>query len=1626
MRISLFLHQLFLSTLLFVLPSAAALACNQLPVPSISSSGQLTFCEGQTVTLNSSTGIGYTYQWRKDGVNIQNATSSSYVVSQTGSYTVVVTLDTCSKTSLAANVTVNPVPVATLSASDTIICQSESVTLTAGGGVSYAWSASGGVGNTLTISPNSTNTYSVTVTNSFNCTAVKSVTITVRPLPLTNISVAGSSTLCEGQSVNLNASTGTGYGYAWYRNNILVNGATTSTLNVNSSGNYHVITTLNGCSRTSTTTTITVNPRPVPQMTADTTVCATSPLTLQASGGVSYQWSGGGPATADYNIAPTSTNTYTVTVTNSFNCTQTASVVVTVILLPNASISVAGSTTLCDGQSVNLNASLGTGYSYVWYKDNLLINGATNATLNVNAAGDYVVVTTQNGCSRTSAPRNVIVNPRPVPVISSDTTVCATSPLTLQASGGVSYQWSGGGPTTADYNIAPTSTNTYTVTVTNSLNCTQTASVVVTVIPLPNASISVAGSPTLCDGQSVNLNASMGTSYSYVWYKDNSLIPGANNSTLSVNAAGDYHVITTQNGCSRTSAPRSIIVNPRPVPVISPDTTICAGNPVTLDAGGGISYQWSGGGPATAQYVVSPNSTTTYTVTLTNSFGCTQSATTTVSVIPLANFSVSLSSSTTFCADRTLTMTASFNAGFNYQWFKDAGMLSGANTNVLIVNETGIYTVEVSANGCSKLSNPVNVTVNPIPVASTSNDPTICSGDTIQISAFGGTAYTWSNGNTNQTISVFPTNTTTYNVTVTNGFNCTVSESVTVTTIARPTANVTPVNSVSVCNGQAATLTATSGTGYSYQWFQNNGMMNGATNSTFDATVAGSYHVVVTENGCPRKSNNVTVNVHPLPVVTTSNDTTICSGNPVTLTAGGGATYKWSTGPTSQNLTVSPSTNTTYSVTVTTTNNCSATGSVFVSVIPSPAANVTTTGTLNLCQGQSVTFNANTSPLYAYQWRNNGIDINGETNASFTTNSAGSYSVRISALGCSTISTTYTVTVNPLPVAVVSPDTTICQGESVTLEASGGTSYNWSNGRNTPTNTVSPNSTLTYSVTVTNSFSCTNVASVTVNVTPLPNAFISQSGSTNLCTGQTVTLNASQAVNNFYQWLRDSIPLPGADSSRLITGIAGSHQVVITNNGCSRTSNPVNVTVNPVLVAYISNDTSICAGDTVTLAAWGGDFYNWSSGQTTDTIIDVPLTTKTYSVTVSTGGSCSTVKNVTVTVRLLPNAFISVSGGVSSICQGQTATMTANSAAGLSYQWFNHSDSIPGANAQQYIASDSGNYAVLVTLNGCSRMSPPRPIEVNPLPVAVASNDTTICSGSSLTMRVSGGESYVWNTWATDSIYTVTPTSSRTYTVTVSNSFGCKAIDSVKVEVLSLPNSTITVTSSSTICDGKSVRLNAGSTTGIAYQWQLNGTDIDGAKGNFHDATEHGSYILVVTGSNGCSRSSNPFNVTMKPTPATPEILLIEGDSLMSSVEGNSYRWFRDGLTFNVGSRKVKPNKSAAYTVFVTLDGCPSDTSAPYFFYFTDIEPLVNHDVTLSIYPNPSQGNFSIVFPASFSGLVDIELYNTVGQSVWNSQHLINNEKINIVATSLPTGFYFLRATSGTQVLNSRVMIEGK
>jgi hypothetical protein len=740
--------------------------------------------------------------------------------------------------------------------------------------------------------------------------------------------------------------------------------------------------------------------------------------------------------------------------------------------------------------------------------------------------------------------------------------------------------------------------------------------------------------------------------------------------------------------------------------------------------------------------------------TVDNSFGA---ATNTFNVFSFSTGAITVTpASPSICAGTTLALTAS-GGGSSYAW-------TGGITNSVPFTPTAsvVYTV-TSQGGCTSTKT-VPVTVYPGLSISPAN-PTICVGTPLQLSASGGTAYSWSTGPSTNTINVAPASNVSYSVTGTTTAGCNSSASVNVL-VVQGNPSLTVVNSATangVCPGKSTTLTASGAV--SYAW--SGGISNGV---AFFPTSTQSYTVTGT-NACGTGTAAISVSIHPSPTVTAAASTSsLCSGSTATLIGGGAVSYVWSNGvPNATSF--APSVTSNYTVVGTSALNCTAQAITGITVVTTPSLAPVVTPT-RICVGSSAT-----------------ISVTGATNYSWSTGATTS-SIGISPTNTTTYSITKwnancfdtktaTVLVDPLPtVFAIASSTIVCSLQTVTLNAGGGASYTWSPyGGNSSQAFVSPATTTTFTVAAFDG-SCTSSTSIQINTNPNPVVNIAASSSV-ICAGQTVSMTVSGT--DTYSWTNPS----SLGTATFITDNPmgpTNYQVVGTNTttGCSSPAAQV-VLVNAVpILTVAATKTLVCINGPSTLTVKGNGVYtySWSSGPTTTATIVNPQNTTVYSVT-GTNPQTTCKSTSLVTVSVFQPSF-SVNSPTSS-CLGGTITLIASGA--NTYTW-NGTTPFPSIQVSPttptfYVVAASS------TLNNVKCESTNTvfvTIYANPT-ITAAPHRTIICSGESTSLTASGGLTYTWSTLQTGNDVPVSPNVQTTYSVVGVDQNGCKGTATVQVKL---------------------------------------------------------------------------------------------------------------------------------------------------------------------------------------------------------------------------------------------------
>ena len=407
---------------------------------------------------------------------------------------------------------------------------------------------------------------------------------------------------------------------------------------------------------------------------------------------------------------------------------------VTVVPTPSVTLPTPPLTSICPGQTINLNANFSGSGTFEWLKDSVVISGATTASYTANDTGQYhVVLTNASGCSDTSNAINITpaIGPSASIAVNSDS-ICSgdQTTFTTSTSIGETIQWLLDGATISgetNTTLLASTAGLYTVEITDANGCSDvSSSISLTVVSPPNAVIN-ASALNFCPGvTNINLSSSSSGTFTYQWYMNGSIISGATNATYSATATGDYSVeITNAFGCSDTSATTTLgSSGVGTFTTSAPNDSICPGDNVTISTTleNGSTYTWYNGTTVVSGSTLNQNSYTAstagnYYAVIENAAGCsTHSDTTNISVLPAPM--VTLSATTTgICAGDSTNLLASFVSGASYEWFKNGTSLGApVNGNNSINVSDGMYYV-VANDGCETTSNTISVSIIPVPGA---------------------------------------------------------------------------------------------------------------------------------------------------------------------------------------------------------------------------------------------------------------------------------------------------------------------------------------------------------------------------------------------------------------------------------------------------------------------------------------------------------------------------------------------------------------------------------------------------------------------------------------------------------------------------------------------------------------------------------------------------------------------------------------------------------------------------------------------------------------------------------------------------------------------------------------------
>ncbi len=596
-------------------------------------------CQGTPVKITARVQRSTSLQWYKNGIPIGNSNQLEIEVNESALYTIEASNLAGCKTSKSVQVEIEPLPRIDLEAGQPR-CLGSTVTLR-GGAIDevHQWTFNGNpVGTTANqIDITEPGTYAVTVTNQFGCSAEKSVEISFSPGP--ELSLNGDATICEDSvhiiNVTTNANNAT---FRWLKDGSLMSGEFNSSLSVTEPGIYSVLL-LGGSPpcEVEKSVTIQVNPKPAFNLGSNQTLCEDeTPPTLNAgASNVSFVWTlNGNPLATSQTVTANQSGIYVVAVTNSFGCKRTGQVRIEILGKPT--LDVEDSYDICVGDSLTIDTKSNAS-SFQWSKDNQPIPNATRGTLTIKEAGNYKIVATVGTDCVNEKEFSVTVRPLPTVELGADVTLCPGENKILDAGANDKFLWSTG-ETTRQINVEagnPTTTSTqkYTITVESDFGCKSSDEVNITTRRKVVANI-ISDKPGICSGEPVNLTASGGDNYQWTDPLGNTL-SAVNTASVTATPSENviYTVVVSDSNCPENTDAKNIEIKIFPEAEVSAGKDTCAisGRNLQLNASGGVAYQWDNpssiiGASNIPNPVINITSETQFTVTITDSNGCTYEA----------------------------------------------------------------------------------------------------------------------------------------------------------------------------------------------------------------------------------------------------------------------------------------------------------------------------------------------------------------------------------------------------------------------------------------------------------------------------------------------------------------------------------------------------------------------------------------------------------------------------------------------------------------------------------------------------------------------------------------------------------------------------------------------------------------------------------------------------------------------------------------------------------------------------------------------------------------------------------------------------------------------------------------
>ena len=705
----------------------------------------------------------------------------------------------------------------------------------------------------------------------------------------------------------------------------------------------------------------------------------------------------------------------------------------------------------------------------------------------------------------------------------------------------------------------------------------------------------------------------------------------------------------------------------------------------------------------------------------------------------------------------------------------------------------------------------------------------------------------------------------------------------------------------------------------------------------------------VDEMNCKSRPVSITVKVKPLPDIRITGDSAICEGKSAKLTVNGvGTNVEWYDGTSGQTtITRSPTQDTTYWVEGY-SNGCKGRADFNVKILDVPT--VWIEGVSSICRGDSTNLIARGADTYVWNTSDNVDSI------WVSPYSESEYSVigTVNNGGC-VGTASFKVSVNEPPTLVLSGNSDACDGDEAKVSVTGANEYFWSNNAYGPNVSVRVTKDDTLTVRGVDNNQCEATATWTIKKKELPQ--LSYSGDTAVCAGDILTITASGA--NTYEWQ------DGSGTSVFSQVLERDMELKVKGviNGCS-SSIIIPVSVSPVPSLWVSGSgvTGVCAGDPAVLIGHGADRYQWSNGETTDTIVIYPTNSTDYSLYGYSEKGCEVF--VPVPVKVNPNPMVYTTGDTKA-CLESVVTIEAMDSNGetASFSWDNGS---LGSVITPKIMGDQTFTVTAQNKYGCKGQAT-HTVYLTEQPVLSFLGETSICYGETTTLQGQGAVNYTWTDGEKEyvgSSINVSPKENTLIRMTGSNVGNCPATIDIQLTVLSLPS--ILITGDSAVCFGDEFTLYASGAS--TYKWST-GDETSSIKYNTGSSAE---YTVWGTNESGCVSQATHV-VEVRPNPV---ILIEKGsqtgcqgrpDTIRFSAKGGvMYKWSSEPYSASVAKNGITSDLVATIEEPVVLNVEGTDEFGCKGHAEYSVELLPRQDIRFEVYPTFIESGSSNV---RFSGI---------------------------------------------------------